>query len=71
LVYGKLIVDRSCELQSFRAELDASLKRHPKVQLVLPSLLEALGETKAAGRAHQLWRGLERSAIKSSDRPRA
>jgi hypothetical protein len=71
LVYGKLIVDRSCELQSFRAELDASLKRHPKVQLVIPSLLEALGETKAAGRAHQLWRGLERSAIKSSDRPRA
>jgi len=34
------------------------------VQFVIPTLLEALGDTKAAGKAHQLWRGLERTSEK-------
>ena len=66
LVYGKLILPAALDLKQFRVELDASLKRHPKVQLVIPTLLELLGETSAAGRAHQLWRGLERTAIKTT-----
>jgi len=62
LVYGKLIVPGEVDLRQFRSEFDAHLRKHPNVQLVLPGLHEALGETKAAGKAHQLWRGLERSA---------
>lgn len=62
LVYGKLVVPGDVELKTFRADLDAYLKPHRKVQFILPGLHEALGETKLAGKAHQLWRGLERSA---------
>ena len=64
LVYGKLIVAASAELAAFRGELDAALRRHPGVQLVIPGLLEAIGDTPAAGKAHQMWRGLERTAAK-------
>jgi tetratricopeptide (TPR) repeat protein len=64
LVYGKLIVPAELELPKFRVQLDAYLRTHPKVQFVIPSLHEALGETKAAGKAHQLWRGLERTSEK-------
>ena len=64
LVYGKLIVPAGLELASFRVELDAYLRKYPKVQFVIPALYEALGETKAAGKAHQLWRGLERTSEK-------
>jgi hypothetical protein len=50
------------------------VKQHPNVQFVMPELHELLGDTKAAGKAHQLWRGLERSAQKAtppSDLPSA
>jgi hypothetical protein len=73
LVYGKIVVPRSVELRDFQVALKARLAEHSKVQLVMPGLLEALGETAAAGKAHQLWRGLERTAQKSepptSNRP--
>jgi tetratricopeptide (TPR) repeat protein len=64
LVYGKLVVAGSADLPAFRSALDAALRRHPGVQLVMPGLLEAIGDTPAAGKAHQMWRGLERSAAK-------
>ncbi|HKU44245.1 MAG TPA: tetratricopeptide repeat protein, partial [Polyangiales bacterium] len=66
LVYGKIVVPRSTPLREFANALQARLKDHPKVQLVMPGLLEALGETAAAGKAHQLWRGLERTALKTA-----
>ncbi|MET0385729.1 MAG: hypothetical protein ABW321_07205, partial [Polyangiales bacterium] len=62
LVYGKLIVPAELDLAAFRKDFDAYLRQHKKVQFVLPELHELLGETKQAGKAHQLWRGLERSA---------
>jgi tetratricopeptide (TPR) repeat protein len=65
LVYGKIVVPGDADLASFRSALDACLARHPNVQLVMPGLLEAVGDTRAAGKAHQLWRGLERSALKT------
>ncbi|HEX7479777.1 MAG TPA: tetratricopeptide repeat protein [Polyangiales bacterium] len=65
LVYGKLVVPADVDLKTFRAALDAVLKQHTKVQLVMPALLEAIGDTHAAGKAHQMWRGLERTAQKS------
>jgi tetratricopeptide (TPR) repeat protein len=66
LVYGKMIVPSSAELPAFQVALKQRLAEHAKVQLVMPGLLEALGETAAAGKAHQLWRGLERTAQKGS-----
>ena len=64
LVYGKLIVPGASELRAFQADFNAYLRKHPKVQFVIPGLHEALGETPAAGKAHQLWRGLERTSEK-------
>jgi tetratricopeptide (TPR) repeat protein len=64
LVYGKMIIPRSADLPAFQLALRQRLAEHSKVQLVMPGLLEALGETAAAGKAHQLWRGLERTAEK-------
>jgi len=66
LAYGKIVVPRSTDLNAFRRELDASLARHSGVQLVVPGLFEALGDAAAAGKAHQIWRGIERSAVKQS-----
>jgi hypothetical protein len=63
-VYGKLIVPAELPLKTFRGALDAALAAHPDVQLVAPGLLEALGDTRGAGKAHQLWSGLERAAAK-------
>jgi hypothetical protein len=65
LVYGKLVIPAGVELKQFRADLDAHFRKHPGVQFILPGLHEALGETKQAGKAHQLWRGLERTAESS------
>ena len=62
VVYGKLVIEPEVDLKALRAELDALLKRSPSVQLVVPELLEAIGDTVAAGKAHQLWRGLEKHA---------
>ncbi|HET6339650.1 MAG TPA: hypothetical protein VFG30_40850 [Polyangiales bacterium] len=66
LVYGKMIVPHGAELPEFQAALKQRLAEHPKVQLVMPGLLEALGATAEAGKAHQLWRGLERTALKGA-----
>jgi hypothetical protein len=60
LVYGKIVVETGVDLKELRGELDGMLKRSPTVQLVMPGLLEAIGDTAAAGKAHQLWRGLEK-----------
>jgi hypothetical protein len=60
VVYGKIVVEPQVDLKALRTELDGMLKRSPTVQLVLPGLLEAIGDTVGAGKAHQLWRGLEK-----------
>jgi hypothetical protein len=64
LAYGKLIVPPELELRAFQADFNAYVRKHPKVQFVIPGLHEALGETQAAGKAHQLWRGLEKTSEK-------
>ncbi len=66
LVYGKLVLSPDVELAGFRTALEERVRAHPRVQLVVPGLLEALGDTPAAGKAHQLWRGLERIGLRSS-----
>ncbi|HET8937043.1 MAG TPA: tetratricopeptide repeat protein [Polyangiales bacterium] len=64
LVYGKLIVPAEIELRGFQTDFNAYVRQHPKVQFVIPGLHEALGDTQGAGKAHQLWRGLERTSEK-------
>jgi hypothetical protein len=66
LSYGKIVLEANVDLKAFREQLDATLRKSPRVQLVMPALLEALGETAAAGKAHQMWRGLEKTAQKSA-----
>ncbi|HMI90013.1 MAG TPA: hypothetical protein VK509_01560 [Polyangiales bacterium] len=61
LVYGKIVVPGAADLAAFRQQLDAVLVRHAGVRLVMPGLLEAIGDSPAAGKAHQMWRGLERA----------
>jgi Flp pilus assembly protein TadD len=64
LVYGKIVVSGGADLGDFRRQLEQLLLRHPGVRLVLPSLYEAIGDSEAAGKAHQLWRGLERTGMR-------
>jgi tetratricopeptide (TPR) repeat protein len=64
LAYGKLIVPGGVDLPAFRRDLDAALRKRPQIQLVVPGLLEAIGDTEAAGKAHQMWRGVERTGLK-------
>ncbi len=71
LVYGKLVVPGHVELDGFRRDLEARLRNQPKIQLVMPGLLEAVGDTAAAGKAHQMWRGLERTGMKLQSEPPA
>jgi tetratricopeptide (TPR) repeat protein len=61
LAYGKLVIDAARDLGEFRTGLEAAQRRHPGVRLIVPELHELLGETEAAGKAHTLWRSLERS----------
>jgi len=64
LSYGKLVVAGGLDLSAFRADLDALVRRNTGVQIVVPGLFEALGDSAAAGQAHQMWRGLERTSAK-------
>ncbi len=64
LVYGKLIVPESVDLHAFRHKLDAMIASRADVKLVVPGLLEAVGDAPAAGKAHQAWRGIERAAVR-------
>jgi hypothetical protein len=58
LVYGKLILPGELDLPVFRRELDQRLRDQPGVQLIVPRLLELIGDTAGAGNAHRLWRAL-------------
>jgi tetratricopeptide (TPR) repeat protein len=68
LVYGKIVVPGATSLPEFRKQLEQLLLRHAGVRMVLPGLYEAIGDSEAAGKAHQLWRGLERSGQRPTAR---
>lgn len=65
LVYGKVVLPGGTDLGVFRRAFDAQVAASD-VELVMPELHEALGDTAAAGKAHILWRGLERTVEKTS-----
>lgn len=64
LVYGKLVVPEALDLHAFRHQLDAIIAARTDVKLVVPGLLEAVGDAPSAGKAHQAWRGIERAALR-------
>jgi tetratricopeptide (TPR) repeat protein len=64
LFYGKLILPATCELAQVRRDLEDGLRARPGLTLAIPQLYELLGDTPAAGKAHQAWGGLERVALK-------
>jgi len=66
LVYGKIVLPASADLTVFRRDFDSAVAAAPDVELVVPQLLEALGETADAGKAHTMWRGIERTVEKRS-----
>ena len=64
LVYGKVVLPHDADLAEFKKSFEARVAE-AQVELVMPELLEALGDTAAAGKAHTLWRGIERTAEKA------
>jgi len=64
LFYGKLIVPADRDLQAVRQALETELRTRPGLTLSVPQLYELIGDTPAAGKAHQAWGGIERVAEK-------
>lgn len=67
LVYGKVVLPADADLAGFRDAFMAEAAL-AEVELVIPELLERLGDTAAAGKAHTMWRGLERTIEKAAER---
>lgn len=67
-LYGKIVLPGAADLAGFRRAFDAARAAHPRVELVVPELLERLGDTPAAGKAHTMWRGIERTFEKRRQR---
>jgi hypothetical protein len=62
LFYGKLIVPGARDLNEVRRALETGLRTKAGLTLAVPQLYELLGDTPQAGKAHQAWGGIERSA---------
>ncbi len=69
LFYGKLIVPGTVELNEVRRALEAALRARPGLTMAVPELYEQLGDTAAAGKAHQAWGGIERAAERQAILP--
>ncbi|MDD9940091.1 MAG: tetratricopeptide repeat protein [Myxococcales bacterium] len=67
LLYGKLVLPASTDLATFRQAFTERIQSIAGLELVVPEMLEALGDTAAAGKAHTMWRGLERTIEKRRD----
>lgn len=63
--YGKVVLAADTDLAAFRTAFFKRLQAEP-VELVMPGLLEELGETAEAGKAHTMWRGIERTLEKAA-----
>jgi len=67
LARGKVIVQPTQDLEAFREAWEAALGARA-VSIALPSLYEALGDSKRAGQEHQAWRGIEGKALRQKAR---
>ncbi|MEM9194011.1 MAG: hypothetical protein AAGF12_32850 [Myxococcota bacterium] len=64
LVYGKIIVEAQVDLSAVESTIASAVRSTGRLQLSVPELYEALGDSRRAGQEHQAWRGLERVALR-------
>ena len=62
LFYGKLLAPAARDLKEVRGLLEKGLRERAALTLAIPQLYELLGDTPQAGKAHQAWGGIEKSA---------
>lgn len=70
LFYGKLIVPAAVDVANVRKNLEEAVRVRPGITIAMPQLYELLKDTPAAGKAHQAWAGIERTAQKQGLLPR-
>jgi len=63
LARGKVIVQRTQDLEAFRTAWEAATGVRA-LSVSLPALYEELGDSKRAGQEHQAWRGIEGKALR-------
>ncbi len=63
LARGKVIVQRTQDLEAFRTAWEAATGSRA-LSVSLPALYEELGDSKRAGQEHQAWRGIEGKALR-------
>jgi tetratricopeptide (TPR) repeat protein len=63
LARGKVIVQRTQDLEAFRTAWEAATRARP-LSVSLPALYEELGDSKRTGQEHQAWRGIEGKALR-------
>ncbi|MFK7990957.1 MAG: hypothetical protein AB8I08_33360 [Sandaracinaceae bacterium] len=66
IAFGKLVLAGDVDLETFARHLERTRRDHPGVRMAIPSLYEALGETKNAGTHHKRWGTIERTAMSGS-----
>jgi hypothetical protein len=64
VAFGKIVVPGELDLGAFARSLEEARRKTPGVLLAIPSLYEALGETKQAGMHHKRWGEIERTATR-------
>lgn len=64
LFYGKLLIPAAINLKDVQGAIEKGLRSRAGLTLAIPKLHELLGDTPAAGKAHQAWGGIERVARK-------
>lgn len=62
VVFGKIVVPGAIPLDAFARALEAGARARPGILLAVPALHEALGDTPAAGKHHQRWGAIARTA---------
>lgn len=64
LVHGKLVVPGGVELTALRDAWERAIRASGRVAIAIPGLYEALDDARRAGKEHQAWRSIERSALR-------
>lgn len=71
ILYGKIVAPASVTPTDLKNAIEAEVRKQGRVQVAIPALYEALGDSARAGKEHQAWRGIERIAIKKGLAPEA
>lgn len=69
ILYGKIVTSAEVALPTLQAAIESEVRKQGRVQIAVPELYDALGDSARAGKEHQAWRGIERIAIKKGLAP--